>query len=653
VLEFLLFLLTAWAATAAGRTVLQLLKLPDTATRLERNLFGYALGLGLLAYAMLALGLLGGLYPAAGWGLLLLLAVLGAGQHRAMVLEMQVTVRAGIHLTRWGWGLAVCFALLASVALIGVWTPPTLNLEWDALSYHLADPKIYLQAHRIYSLPWESHSNFAFTAEMWYLFSFLLRGTESGVVLAKLFHFSCGVSTCLAVYAFGVRLSTPRVGQVAALLFASTPLALWEAGIAYADLAPTFLATATLLAAGTGIVRREERWLQTGAVLMGLTLSTKATSLSTLLLLALGLLLWRLRFTREAPVKAISSVALWCGLALIVGSPWFIKSIITTGNPIYPFYYHLLGGNYWNAELAKQYSAAQANFGVGTSPDDSHSAAQAVLLPWNLTMYPVPGHLPPSGIALPGKPPPASLQPFTDIQTVLSALSPVLLAALFFPVFRRGPAAPIGLKALSIFATLSVLVWFATMQYARYLLPLLPVLCLLAAWVVVQAVAVRSFAGMALAALGVCSLGWTGYIGVSLLTVEIPVAFGLQSRTAYLRQNETTYPAMNYINTQLPKSSKIVFYGNPMGFYCDRSYFWGDAQHSTLIPYTQFKSADDLRANLQKMGVTNILLNRRYFSISPESSGYLHWVYELTDGSGPPVFESHGLAVYALPSEKK
>ena len=268
-------------------------------------------------------------------------------------------------------------------------------------------------------------------------------------------------------------------------------------------------------------------------------------------------------------------------------------------------------------------------------------------------MYPVPGHIPPSGIALPGQAPPASLQPFTDSQTVLSSLSPVLLAALFFPVFRRGAGAPAGLKALSIFAILSVLVWFVTMQYARYLLPLVPVLCLLSAWVMVQAVAVRSLAGMALAALGVCSLGWTGYIGVSLLTVEIPVAFGLQSRTAYLRQNETTYPAMDYINTQLPKNSKVVFYGNPMGFYCDRSYLWGDAQHSTLIPYAQLKTADDLRANLQGMGVTHILVNRRYFSIGPESSGYLNKVYALTDGSGPPLFESHGLAVYALPSEKK
>ena len=68
-LDLLLFLITAWAATAAGRTVLRLLRLGDGPTRLERNLFGLALGLGMLAYGMLALGLLGGLYRPAGIGL--------------------------------------------------------------------------------------------------------------------------------------------------------------------------------------------------------------------------------------------------------------------------------------------------------------------------------------------------------------------------------------------------------------------------------------------------------------------------------------------------------------------------------------------------------------------------------------------------------
>lgn len=277
-LDLLLFLLTAWAATAAGRTLLRGLRLPDDATVLERNLLGYALGLGLLAYGMLVLGLAHGLYPAAGYGLLLALAALGVGQFGTMARELRVAVKGGLRLSPLGWGTAVLFTVFAALSLLGVWTPPTLAREWDSLSYHLADPKLYLQAHRIYPLPWESHSNFAFTAEMWYTYGM----TVGGVPLAKLFHFSCGVGACLGTYAFGARFLSPRVGLLAAGLLASTPLVGWEAGVAYADLAPTFFGTLTLLAVGAGVTRRDDKWLTVGAVLMGLTLSTKATSLVTL-----------------------------------------------------------------------------------------------------------------------------------------------------------------------------------------------------------------------------------------------------------------------------------------------------------------------------------------------------------------------------------
>ncbi len=103
------------------------------------------------------------------------------------------------------------------------------------------------------------------------------------------------------MYAFGRRHLTAQIGLLAALLFASTPLVLWEAGTAYADLAPTFFGTLTLLAVANGMAGRDERWLRLGAVLMGLTLSTKATSLTTLALLAAGLLFWRLRLLKQKP----------------------------------------------------------------------------------------------------------------------------------------------------------------------------------------------------------------------------------------------------------------------------------------------------------------------------------------------------------------
>ena len=649
-LDLLLFLVTAWAATAAGRNVLRLLRLDDGPARLERNLFGLALGLGMLAYAMLALGLLGGLYRPAGIGLLLLLLLVGFQQNQAMAQELQDTARRGLRLSPWGWALAALFLLLALIPLVGVWTPPVLALrsvpfsrefytEWDSLSYHLADPKLYLQAHRIYYLPWESHSNFAFTAEMWYLFGLMERGTEGGIPLAKLFHFTCGVGACLAVYAFGARHLSPRVGLLAAGILGSTPLVLWEAGTAYADLAGTFFATLTLLAVTNGMASRDERWLRLGAILMGLTLSTKATALGMVALLAVGLLFWWVREQGQTPPRAIHKVAVWCLLALAVGSPWYIKSAVYTGNPVYPFYSHLFPSRYWNTGLGDAYDASNASFGLGKTLAEVHSPAQAALAPWNLTLYLLPGHPPPS----------PAFRPFNDFQTPLVALSPLLLVALFFPAFAQGASGVV--KALGLYALLSFLLWFVTVQYVRYLLPSLPVFCLLAAWVLARVWEARWRSRYALAGLGACSLAFTLYIGVQLVSLQTPVIFGQQSRDDYITRGFAPYAAIQFINRQLPVGTKVVFYGNPFGFYCDKPYFWGDAQHSTFIPYDTFRNANEMRDHLQKIGVTHILINRRNLP-PPDAPGYTQWVYALTDGAGPPLFEAHGVAVYALPEAK-
>ncbi len=664
--DLFLFLLTAWAATAAGRAVLRRLRLPGDVTPLERNLFGLALGLGLLAYGMLALGLAHALYPLAGWGLPAALALVGGPEHARMARETGAAVRGLARSSRAGRGLALLFALLAAVPLVGVWTPPVVGLgtfgytewdqfwrlpmlrplhvglgtfgytEWDSLSYHLADPKIYLGAHRIFYLPWESHSNFAFTAEMWYLYGLML----GGVPLAKLFHFACGVGACAGLYALGARLASPRAGLLAALLFASTPLVLWEAGTAYSDLAGTFFATLTLLAFARGLAGRSRRWLCLAALLMGLTLSAKATALTTLALLVLALLAWRLRTLGKAWPRALAAAAAWGALALLVGCPWYAKSAVYTGNPVYPFYARLFPSRNWSAALGAQYDASNASFGVGTTLRELHSPAQAVLTPWNLTMYLVPGHPPPS----------PNFRPFNDFQTPLAALSPLLLAALFFPAFSRG--APGGMKALAGYALLSLGLWFVTAQYVRYLLPTLPALCLLAAWVLERAWAGRWRSRYALAALGVGSLAFTASVGAQLWALQAPVAFGQVPRGDYAARGFAPYEAMQFINQHLPQGAKIAFYGCPLGFYCDRPYLWADAQHSTLIPYDRFRSPDDLRASLRGLGVTHVLVWAKFFPLTPDAQDYTRWVYGVTAGSGPPVFESRGVAVYALGGAK-
>ncbi len=259
----------------------------------------------------------------------------------------------------------------------------------------------------------------------------------------------------------------------------------------------------------------------------------------------------------------------------------------------------------------------------------------AVLAPWNLTMYLLPGHPLPN----------TAFRPFNDFQWEMNALSPVLLAALFFPAFGRGAPGQSRRSACTRFCPccsgLRPCSMSATCCLCFPSCACWPPGCGARAW------AGRWLSGYALAGLAVCSLAFSLYAGAGLAAQEAPVVFGQQSRDDYITHNFAAYPAMQFINTQLPPGAKVVFYGNPLGFYCDKPYLWGDAQHSTVIPYDQIHSADDLRTQLQRLGVTHILVNRRYFPLDPTAPD-ARWVSALTAQLGPPVFEAHGAAVYAL-----
>ena len=616
----LLFLLIAWILIAAGRTLS--FWLPQTATRLERNLIGFALGLGLLSYGMLALGLLGLLYPIAGLLWMLALAALGGREQSAMVREAREWRPA--RMAGWGRLAVILFAAFGVVSLLGVLSPPTL-LEWDSLSYHLAVPNLYLQQHRIFYIPWLLHSNFAFTTEMWYTLGLMARS----VPLAKMFHWACAVGTCLAVSQLGARHLTPRVGMGAALLLASTPVFFWEAGTAYVDLATAFFATLTLLAVANGIADRDDRWLRAGAMLIGLAVSTKATAFLTLALLAVGLLFWRLAICKQPPGRAFISVAAWAGLALLVGSPWYLKSLVLTGNPVYPFAFHLFGGRYWNEASTVAYNASN-------HPGMGRSLSAALLLPWNLTMHLMPRH------------PTAYAQPFNEKPSLLATISPLLLAALFFPVFGRKPAPP-AVRGLAAYALGGLALWFVTTQFVRFLLPLMPILCLLAAWAVSRAVSARGASGYVLAGLAVCSLLWSLFVGGQLVAVQAPVVLGQELQSQYLSKNDTGYAAIHYINTQLPPNAKIIFYGHPLGFYCDRPYLWAN-EYTTYIPTDQFHTAEDLRRWLIAHGVTHILIDPTYFRPLPDDSqDEQGWVYQLTIAHGPPLFADRHVLIYPVP----
>jgi 4-amino-4-deoxy-L-arabinose transferase-like glycosyltransferase len=171
---------------------------------------------------------------------------------------------------------------------------------------------------------------------------------------------------------------------------------------------------------GSKSVRAEEKanigWLLASAILMGFALGTKLTVLAFWGMLLIGVLGWNLATTRRWAKETIPHAALWGAVSLIVGLPWYIKTWLYTGNPVYPFFYNLFGGRYWNAENAALYSGDQARFGIDKTP------VSLLLGPWQVTMEPLTRNWVNSLIP-PGSPEPE--RPFIFTEFISFSLSPI------------------------------------------------------------------------------------------------------------------------------------------------------------------------------------------------------------------------------------
>ena len=589
-----LLLLLVGLAYAAG-SLLFLRRLGDWRAFGERFLFAVPLGMGAVGFVLFALGLAGlfrqpvfvGLMALGVPGLALLVWDLASARRSAGAGSPPRQQRDLLALVS-----GLFLGVIAFCTLIGALAPPG-GMEWDALSYHLAAPKTYLREGRIFYIPYDHHSNFPFLVQMLYT-AMLGLGSDVG---AKLIHWLCGVLCVAAVYAFASRHYAPegrakRVGLLAALIAASQPILLWEATIAYVDLATalyTWLSLYALFNAAQAVKAengQSVRWMVLSAVLMGFALGTKLTVLGFWGLMLVGILGWHLFTTGRWAKETIPHAALWAALSLAIGAPWLVKSYAYTGSPVYPYFYGVFGGKYWNAENAAQYERDQATLGIGKSPVDM------ILAPWQATM-------------------PGTAAEFNEYgYTFTPVLVGLLLAAPF--VWRR--FSRVGVM-LALFCAASYVFWFILMQQARYILPLIPALALVGAeglallWEERRGVA-RYLGGLLVAA----SVLWATSVARSQFAMPaVRVVTGQESRSDYVRGTlfmRGLLPAIETINREAPKDAKVALFDDVFGYYLDREYVWATPNHAYgLLPWDEYAGVEDWLADFKKRGYTYLLVN--------------------------------------------
>lgn len=531
--------------------------------------------------------------------------------------------------------------IIVSIIVLSL-VPPVSK---DALTHHLAVPKLYLEQGRIHEIPFLSFSYYPMNLELLYMVP-LYFGNDIG---PKLIHFLFALLTAWLIFGF----LRPRTNTCYAIFgvvfFLSIPVIVKLSTTVYVDLGLIFFSTASLLLL---IKWRESgfqlKFLMASAVFCGLAMGTKYNGLITCFLLTLFVLFISARSNLEETrgiIKPIGYGFLFFTVAMIIFSPWMIRDYVWTGNPIYPLY-----DQWFNPD-----HVARKSIGL--------FAYRALVYHerwWEILLLPIRVFFQGQD----GNPQffDGKLNPFLLVFSLLA----------FYPLRKDSEKIKREKKILLAFVGLYfVFAFFSSGLRIRYISPIIPPLVILAVFGMKRmlesidelgSLPIRNGGKLLVVCSVLFALGLnTMYIHEQFSDVK-PLSYisGKVTRDEYIEQYRPEYPAMKYINAQLPSGSKIlfVFVGN-RGYYCDRQYKF-DMQDNRSWIGMLLESSQDAQAvweGLKRDGITHVLINMGIFnrwasqSFSPLDlaqvrsffNGYLHLLYH-KNGYGVFVLARERLA---------
>lgn len=585
-------------------------------SRFEQISYSITLGLGILAYVVLLFGLLGLLYK---WVLLTAFICIFVACYRVWWTWIHNISRT---LTEVRWRSAKPWIVLAALIVGGAIALPVLAgplyppNSWDAVSYHLVVAKTYVQEHTIRFLPYVVFPVFPQTNQM--LFSLALALYDD--IFAQLIQLLILITLGICVTAFARQAFSARAGWFAAALLIASPKVLWLGSVAYVDIALMLFVTMAVYAFWRWKESGEGVWLALAGVFCGFAVGTKYPAVVVLLTLQVQALWvgWRARqYIRPFILSAV---------ALLVASPWIARNVYYTGNPVFPFFNRLFGQLFSYRQWPPEYLAGlyeNFSFAGFSGPGIGHSLRSLVTLPWHLSF---------NQPAFGGEPP---------LTPAFFFVVPFLLFAIFAD--RR-------VRWLLVIVCVFVLYWFYTIQLSRYLMPVLPLLCVAAAgaldYTFSRISVLRRWSGyiLTLIAIPLMAEGWL--YAESRLRAEGPVPVTSEQRDAYLARRIPAYTAVQFLNHSRESDYTLfsVFCGD-VAYFVNGTYMgmqYGPASYDRVggeiigerglsLRGMSYPDGRELYTRLRGLGVDFLVLHKRLPITLPEDE----------------FFRSHFKVVYA------
>jgi hypothetical protein len=494
-------------------------------------------------------------------------------------------------------------AILAGALIYALWHTFVLALasplEWDVLAYHLALPKLYVQANHIVPVSWMIHSHWPHLSELLYVLPIYSHADQ----IAALLHWSACVAWLIAIYALCKDVVGRRVAWIAVLLVSMQPVFLRFAGTAHSDGIWSLFHFLSACAIWRWKTKGDSSQLLLAGVFGGLAASCKLIGLPLATLLAC----W-IGWNSNSGERTRNFFRFLIPTGLIV-FPWYLWTAFHTGNPFWPFFSRWLGGT--GAALIER------------------AYVQVNVRPWGEFAH------------------------FAGRYQPLFLVGP-FLASWMVLMFRRRAFPPL-VTFLLFPAPFFIFLFFWQNEFWRFMLPIYPGFCIAVAYGI-ETMWREEYIWKACAC-ALLATACSGLLKASENNALFEIA-GIQHffapaptvQSAYLEKSLDIYRVSMMANVHLSATDKVLLFGDLRGYYLDVPYEWGDPVNQAQIVYGPLKTGNELKKTLRARGVTCILVNEAPVFYHTYPQYYEHaWalIRELT-ATGQLIARDGPIALYRV-----
>jgi hypothetical protein len=593
----------------------------------ERIVFSTSLGIGFYSFAGYGLALVGLYLPGVLIGLASLPVIIQIGREMLPGRSKVDSVFLVMNLKSYRNKLwFACSVFAVGFSFIAALAP---EREYDALWYHLYYPRLYLEGGRFVDQIYDYVSLYPMTWELWFGYGLSM----GGQIGAKLLHFAVLPLTGAVVYEMARRFGSGVSPWLAVAIFTTVPTVMWEASTAYIDLALAFHAALFVYALLIYGKTRRWLWFLLAAFNLGMAVASKHLALFLLLIGVFGLFgyIWKQDRSFQA---AVVPAALLAVIGLLPAVPWYARSFLATGNPVFPELYAVFGGppERWDALTRVGLQQFLDQFGR------PRTAWNLLSLPWHMTVH---------GAAYHG------------------SLGPLFLILFPFLFFRKLRGAQVWILG---FLALYLILWASPVSsfQMRFLVPVVPILAVLTACGFRRiSTAARAgfgrrgpvFISAGMAVLMILNLppftflherdreGWYGWLNHVLHGVEWGVVIGAESQDEYLRRQVRSYSVWKFVENNLEEDAYVLTWTGGDHFYTYTPRIWAYSTAARSAVWTDLDDREVILDELYALGVTHIIADNSYRSrlenrLENDSEGEPSWLEML--------YEDHFYTLYRI-----